>query len=147
MFLTVNFAFGFAATLGILVCGQVSGKQSYLLIQYYYRCMGTNTSFALHFPAKFNLQDLILTCRAHCIESAFRSLCVYLGNVIVIYVDGLMYSNTVIIYACRWPSEPRSDLFPVSARKRALEKVPHVLPLSDNRSLFWCCSHFWHVLR
>lgn len=25
MFLTVNFAFGFAATLGILVCGQVSG--------------------------------------------------------------------------------------------------------------------------
>lgn len=28
MFLTVNFAFGFAATLGILVCGQVSGKQS-----------------------------------------------------------------------------------------------------------------------
>lgn len=27
MFLTVNFAFGFAATLGILVCGQVSGKQ------------------------------------------------------------------------------------------------------------------------
>lgn len=31
MFLTVNFAFGFAATLGILVCGQVSGKQSLLL--------------------------------------------------------------------------------------------------------------------
>lgn len=31
MFLTVNFAFGFAATLGILVCGQVSGKQSPLL--------------------------------------------------------------------------------------------------------------------
>lgn len=29
MFLTVNFAFGFAATLGILVCGQISGKQSY----------------------------------------------------------------------------------------------------------------------
>lgn len=28
MFLTVNFAFGFAATLGILVCGQVSGKQN-----------------------------------------------------------------------------------------------------------------------
>lgn len=27
MFLTVNFAFGFAATLGILVCGQVSGKE------------------------------------------------------------------------------------------------------------------------
>lgn len=26
MFLTVNFAFGFAATLGILVCGQISGK-------------------------------------------------------------------------------------------------------------------------
>ena len=26
MFLTVNFSFGFAATLGILVCGQVSGK-------------------------------------------------------------------------------------------------------------------------
>lgn len=25
MFITVNFAFGFAATLGILVCGQVSG--------------------------------------------------------------------------------------------------------------------------
>lgn len=31
MFLTVNFAFGFAATLGILVCGQVSGTQSILL--------------------------------------------------------------------------------------------------------------------
>ena len=30
MFLTVNFAFGFAATLGILVCGQVSGKQSFI---------------------------------------------------------------------------------------------------------------------
>lgn len=30
MFLTVNFAFGFAATLGILVCGQVSGKQNYI---------------------------------------------------------------------------------------------------------------------
>lgn len=30
MFLTVNFAFGFAATLGILVCGQVSGKQSFV---------------------------------------------------------------------------------------------------------------------
>lgn len=28
MFLTVNFAFGFAAMLGILVCGQVSGTQS-----------------------------------------------------------------------------------------------------------------------
>lgn len=28
IFLTVNFAFGFGATLGILVCGQVSGKQS-----------------------------------------------------------------------------------------------------------------------
>lgn len=28
MFLTVNFAFGFAATLGILVCGQVSGKKT-----------------------------------------------------------------------------------------------------------------------
>lgn len=27
MFLTVNFAFGFAATLGILVCGQVSGNK------------------------------------------------------------------------------------------------------------------------
>ena len=27
MFLTVNFAFGFAATLGILVCGQVSGER------------------------------------------------------------------------------------------------------------------------
>lgn len=26
MFLTVNFAFGFAATLGILVCGQISGN-------------------------------------------------------------------------------------------------------------------------
>lgn len=37
MFLTVNFAFGFAATLGILVCGQVSGKQSiYLFIKFYY---------------------------------------------------------------------------------------------------------------
>lgn len=28
MFLTVNFAFGFAATLGILVCGQISGNLS-----------------------------------------------------------------------------------------------------------------------
>lgn len=28
MFLTVNFAFGFAATLGILVCGQISGTLS-----------------------------------------------------------------------------------------------------------------------
>lgn len=27
IFLTVNFAFGFGATLGILVCGQVSGIQ------------------------------------------------------------------------------------------------------------------------
>lgn len=33
MFLTVNFAFGFAATLGILVCGQVSGN----LFQFDYR--------------------------------------------------------------------------------------------------------------
>ncbi len=52
MFLTVNFAFGFAATLGILVCGQVSGKQSLLLkdiVQldinkssvFNYVCMGT----------------------------------------------------------------------------------------------------------
>lgn len=32
MFLTVNFAFGFAATLGILVCGQISGKQTDLLM-------------------------------------------------------------------------------------------------------------------
>lgn len=32
MFLTVNFAFGFAATLGILVCGQVSGTETILLI-------------------------------------------------------------------------------------------------------------------
>lgn len=31
MFLTVNFAFGFAATLGILVCGQVSGRQTILM--------------------------------------------------------------------------------------------------------------------
>lgn len=29
MFLTVNFAFGFAATLGILVCGQISGKPTF----------------------------------------------------------------------------------------------------------------------
>lgn len=28
LFLTVNFAFGFAATLGILVCGQVSGRKT-----------------------------------------------------------------------------------------------------------------------
>lgn len=32
MFLTVNFAFGFAATLGILVCGQVSGNIEYCLL-------------------------------------------------------------------------------------------------------------------
>lgn len=31
MFLTVNFAFGFAATLGILVCGQISGKTAVLI--------------------------------------------------------------------------------------------------------------------
>lgn len=30
LFLTVNLAFGFAATLGILVCGQVSGRQTLL---------------------------------------------------------------------------------------------------------------------
>lgn len=34
MFLTVNFAFGFAATLGILVCGQISGKQSYYFMNF-----------------------------------------------------------------------------------------------------------------
>lgn len=28
-FLSVNFAFGFAAMLGILICGQVSGKQTH----------------------------------------------------------------------------------------------------------------------
>lgn len=31
MFLTVNFAFGFAATLGILVSGQISGEGGTLL--------------------------------------------------------------------------------------------------------------------
>lgn len=31
MFLTVNFAFGFAATLGILVCGQISGNLFHLI--------------------------------------------------------------------------------------------------------------------
>lgn len=30
LFLTVNLAFGFSATLGILICGQVSGKQTLL---------------------------------------------------------------------------------------------------------------------
>lgn len=33
MFLTVNFAFGFAATLGILVCGQVSGNADHKLLK------------------------------------------------------------------------------------------------------------------
>lgn len=33
MFLTVNFAFGFAATLGILVCGQVSGNVDHKLLK------------------------------------------------------------------------------------------------------------------
>ena len=33
LFLTVNFAFGFAATLGILVCGQVSGRN--ILVKHY----------------------------------------------------------------------------------------------------------------
>lgn len=33
MFLTVNFAFGFAATLGILVCGQVSGNIRHKLLK------------------------------------------------------------------------------------------------------------------
>lgn len=28
LFLTANLAFGFAATLGILICGQVSGRQT-----------------------------------------------------------------------------------------------------------------------
>lgn len=37
MFLTVNFAFGFAATLGILVCGQVSGKQIKHILQLHLR--------------------------------------------------------------------------------------------------------------
>lgn len=33
MFLTVNFAFGFAAMLGILVCGQVSGNVGHKLLK------------------------------------------------------------------------------------------------------------------
>ena len=33
-FLTVNLAFGFAATLGILVCGQVSGEDNLYFKEY-----------------------------------------------------------------------------------------------------------------
>lgn len=36
MFLTVNFAFGFAATLGILVCGQVSGNSDHKLLKFFF---------------------------------------------------------------------------------------------------------------
>lgn len=36
MFLTVNFAFGFAATLGILVCGQVSGNVNLKTVMFFY---------------------------------------------------------------------------------------------------------------
>lgn len=44
MFLTVNFAFGFAATLGILVCGQISGKTAVLI---FFRLITDILSFLL----------------------------------------------------------------------------------------------------
>ncbi len=50
-FLTVNFAFGFAATLGILVCGQVSGNADHKLLK-------TVISFLLGEHRKCKISDV-----------------------------------------------------------------------------------------
>ncbi|XP_028269621.1 aquaporin-3-like [Parambassis ranga] len=88
MFLTVNFAFGFAATLGILVCGQVSGGHlnpavtfalcllgrerwrkfpMYFLFQTIGAFFGAAIIFAMYYdalwdlPSSFNMTDPTLT--------------------------------------------------------------------------------------
>lgn len=59
MFLTVNFAFGFAATLGILVCGQVSGNIGYKFlktVRFFYFI------FSLGEHRKFQISDVAFQC-------------------------------------------------------------------------------------
>ncbi len=65
-FLTVNFAFGFAATLGILVCGQVSGNADhkllktviYFLLGEHRKCKISDVAF--HFSESHTDQNQIL---------------------------------------------------------------------------------------
>uniref|UniRef100_A0A673Z249 Aquaporin 3a n=1 Tax=Salmo trutta TaxID=8032 RepID=A0A673Z249_SALTR len=68
MFLTVNFAFGFAATLGILVCGQVSGGHLnpafpvYFVFQTLGAFLGSGIIFGLYYDALLNYAgELIVT--------------------------------------------------------------------------------------
>lgn len=116
LFLTVNFSFGFAATLGILVCGQVSGTQLHLHLPLLNWCFHDRTR--VFYPRKPGV------CRA-------KRVTLY---------------NTVSMRHCRRSSEPCSDLCPLPAGERALEKVPHVLSLSDDRRLLRGRHHFRHVL-
>lgn len=66
MFLTVNFAFGFAATLGILVCGQVSGNADHKLLKtVFFIFLGEHRKFkisdvAFHFSESHTDQNQIL---------------------------------------------------------------------------------------
>lgn len=56
-FLTINLAFGFAATLGILVCGQVSGGQTPLKLHLkLLLCMAIKTG--LSFYKRFFVDEL-----------------------------------------------------------------------------------------
>lgn len=74
MFLTVNFAFGFAATLGILVCGQVSGNVDHKLLKtvsFFFLFFGEHRKFqisdvAYHFSESHTEQNQILKCEGFC---------------------------------------------------------------------------------
>lgn len=82
MFLTVNFAFGFAATLGILVCGQVSGGHLNPAVTFALCLLGREPwrKFPLYF--------------------AFQTLGAFLGAGVIfgLYYDALWaYGNNVLI--------------------------------------------------
>ena len=117
MFLTVNFSFGFAATLGILVCGQVSGKPR--------NCQAQTIS------------DTYLYLTKQCTRSRWG----WDPN------DAyFLIWSCCTCFSDRRPSESGCDLCPVPTRKRTMEKVPSILCLSDTGCIPGFCNHLRHVL-
>ncbi|KAM3867567.1 aquaporin-3a [Diretmus argenteus] len=87
VFLTVNFAFGFAATLGILVCGQVSGGHLNPAVTFALCLLGRERW--RKFPTYFAFQTLGAYLGAAIIYAMYYdALCDHPGNFAVTGVNG-----------------------------------------------------------
>lgn len=122
IFLAVNLAFGFAATLGILVCGQVSGTPDYIHNKISRLCI-FDVMRMLNDLAKMGKQQPVKTGRSYTIVNT---------------------PNDCVFY--RRTSKSSCNFCCLPSWKRKMEKIPSVFPLPDNWRFSRGWDHLWHVL-